>query len=320
MKCTAWMVGASIALAAVGCGPRYQPKGPDAEPTAATATSVAPRPKARPPQREVMLGEMCPAAASGRPGVMPVVMRRLSWNDDDEALAEVLERNMARQFSVLGWDGRRVGTFSVAGAAEGPAGMFAAGSYAGGAACEVRKAGGETETITACEKTLLSCAVAIGPLRPAGGLGAPPFEEQPDPVSLDVDGACVAGDKLLLDVDEDGRPEAFPVASFLDPFRAPAEEVSAVDVGSAKCEPSFAIRGALPGTDPRDWRGLDILGVLDLDGDGRNELIAAFNYQTRRTWTVYSALSSAGRLDLVGEGVPWPRDTPTPESSPLPEP
>jgi hypothetical protein len=318
MQRTRRALAAAITIAiAGGCGPRYDPRGPDTGPSE-TPPAPEPREAVGPPSRELMIGEMCPAAASGRPGVMPLVMRRLGWTDDRGEVAEALERNMARQFSVLGWDGRRVGVFSVIGAAEGPSGVFAAGSYAGGSACEVPAPGGKTRAVPDCEKTLLSCGLAIAVLRPSGGAGAAPFEEEPDPAAFTPAGACVAGDRLVFDVDDDGRREAFRVSDFLDAFRAPADEVSAVPAGKAKCDPSFASRGVLPASDPRDWRGLDVVGVLDLDGDGRRELIAVFNYQTRRTWAIYSARSSAGRLDLVGEGVAWPRDTGEPDSTPVP--
>ena len=298
-------------LALVACGPRIKPEGPDEEPTDSLTGEPSTRPPkpAAPPPQEVLIGEMCPTAAAGRAGVMPLFARRLGWNDDRDELSELLERNMARQFSVLGWDGRRVGVFTAVGAATSEENrVFAAGSYAGGSACEVRgKGGAEPTAVPACEKTLYACGVAIAVLRPSGGQGRQPFEEDPDPVRFKSGGACASGGKLLIDVDADGRVEAFPAARFLDPFRAPAEEVTAVAGGGAKCDPSFAIHAALPAGDPRDWRGLDIVGVLDLDADGRFEIIAIYNYQGRRTWAVYSARSTAGRLDLVAEGVPWPR-------------
>jgi hypothetical protein len=46
---------------------------------------------------------------------------------------------------------------------------------------------------------------------------------------------------------------------------------------------------------------LDLLGVLDLDGDGRKELVIALRFPTVRTIVVYSAVSSPRRLELVGE-------------------
>jgi hypothetical protein len=46
---------------------------------------------------------------------------------------------------------------------------------------------------------------------------------------------------------------------------------------------------------------LDLLGVIDLDGDGRKELVIALRFPTVRTVVVYSARSSPQRLELVGE-------------------
>jgi hypothetical protein len=51
---------------------------------------------------------------------------------------------------------------------------------------------------------------------------------------------------------------------------------------------------------------IDLLGVVDLDADGRHELVLAFRYPESRTLAVYSALHQAGRLELVGEAVSWP--------------
>jgi hypothetical protein len=97
------------------------------------------------------------------------------------------------------------------------------------------------------------------------------------------------------------------VAQFLDPVREPADEVSSVARGSQACDPAFGVRHALPPGDPKHWGGLDVVGVVDLDDDGRFEVIAAYHYADRRTWAIYSALDTAARLDLVGEALPWPR-------------
>ena len=47
--------------------------------------------------------------------------------------------------------------------------------------------------------------------------------------------------------------------------------------------------------------------MLDLDGDGRRELVLAYRYADHRTWAVYSAAGSPVRLELVGEAIPWSR-------------
>ncbi|HLL21613.1 MAG TPA: hypothetical protein VK427_05755, partial [Kofleriaceae bacterium] len=48
--------------------------------------------------------------------------------------------------------------------------------------------------------------------------------------------------------------------------------------------------------------GVDVLGVADLDGDGRMEIVLAMKFPTARTIVVYTATSSPQRLELAGEG------------------
>jgi hypothetical protein len=250
-----------------------------------------------------MIGEMCPAAAGDRPAVIPVFARRLEWVSAVADVTGLLERNAVRQFSVYGWSGARVGLFSVAGIARvGHDRSAAIGSYAGASPCQI----GEEENAT-CVEAQAGCGLAVAVVDHAGGFGARPFGEDPDPLTLRTGRACVAGDDLRVDIDGDGTPEAFPVAQFLDPVREPADEVSAVARDTRSCEPAFGVRHALGPGDPKHWRGMDVVGIVDLDGDGRFEVIAAYHYADRRTWAIYSALDTAGRLELVGEAVPWPR-------------
>lgn len=295
----------------VACRPRVEPRGPGVRPEAAPAarSKTAPR-TMRPPVREMVVGELCPAGAAGRPGVMPLFLRRLSWSDDAEDAAAPVARRMTRQFSVLAWDGRRAGIFSVAGAADvGLDRQVAAGAYAGVSPCARPRASGadEPELDAACVAAQAHCGLALAVLEAPSGADALPFAEDPEPLNVAAGGACVADDKLIVDLDGDGEPEAFPVAQFVDPVRAPAEEVSAVPRGGSQCAtPAFAIRHVVPPGDPRHWLGLDLLGVLDIDGDGRRELVMSYHYPARRTWAIYSPLATAGRLDLVGEAEPWP--------------
>jgi hypothetical protein len=250
---------------------------------------------------------MCPQAAGGRAGVVPVMARRLSWVVDTDELAGMLERRWARQFSVFGWDGRRVGLFSVAGAAEaGPHPAVAIGSYAGASPCQPPARSGTDVTFDPdCVAALEHCGVAVAVLEPAGGIDARPFDEDPEPSTFDVGRACAVDGVLLVEIDGDGTTEAFPLDQFLDNFRAPPEEIMAVPRKEASCALSFASREVVPPADPRDWRGLDVLAVVDLDGDGRRELIVTYRYSDRRTWAIYSPRSTTARLELVGEGVPW---------------
>jgi hypothetical protein len=295
---------ACLLVGQIACGPRVSPQGPGETP--GEVTHPRPRGTLAAPARQVLLGEMCPEAAAGRPSVLPMFLRGIGWRIAPDEVADPVARNQVRQFTVLAWDGGRAGVFSVAAAAEvGLERRVAVGGYAGRSPC---LPGGEAaEPDPACVVAQRHCGLAVGLLEPVGGLEARPLEEHGPPLEVATGGACVSEDLLMVDIDGDGVAEAFPLARFLDPVRAPAEEISAAGPGAAACEPRFAVRAALPAGDPRHFRGMDVLGVVDLDGNGRFELIVAFDYADRRTWAVYSATSNAGRLELMGEVVPWPR-------------
>lgn len=291
-------VGGLIVVAATGCGPRVKM---DDEPIAARSPGRG-RTTA-PPARAVLVGEMCPDGAGGRPGVAPLLVRAVGWTDDADEVGAQLER-AARRFAVLGVDGARAGLFDVLGTADvGLPQDVAMGSYVGRGACT--PAGAEAADAR-CEAATRGCALAVASIEP----GAAEREEVPE---LVTGTACVAGDALLVDVDGDGAHESFPVAQFVDGTRAPAAEVLAAPVVGGACAGTFTVHGLAvrsveePGApdDPRYTVTLDVLGVLDLDGDGRRELAVAFRYPDGRTVALYSALASAGRLELVGEAVPW---------------
>jgi hypothetical protein len=307
-----------LALAGVpalaGCGPRMAPfepgtgsagKGP--RHASRDAAQAAPGAAVRPGAREVLVGEMCPGGAAGGPGVLPMFVRAATWSAGAKEVSAPVARRSVRQLSVMAWDGRRAGIFSVAGTAN--AGLerdVAVGAYAGASPCAGPASDSGREMDSACVDAQAHCGLALGVLEPGGGPGARPFDEEPDPAALPVGGACLAGDHLLVDIDGDAVLEAYPAAAFVDPGRAPADEVMAVPRSAATCEPAFAWRHVIPPGHAGDWRGMDLLGVVDIDGDGRRELIMSYHHARRRTWAVYSALSSSGRLDLVGEAAPWP--------------
>jgi len=304
-----WLIAISMSLA-WGCGGKVaDPVGPGKKPSTGITTATKHHRPARRPAREILLGEMCPKAAAGRAAVVPVFVRRVGWNSENAELARPLQRHSARQFEVLGWDGARAGLFNVAGVASvGLDRDVAVGAYAGSSPCNLRRPNSNDRQVNAdCVAAQDRCGVAIAILEKGSGFGARPFEEDPDPRDWKVGGACVAHGKLLVDIDGDKHPEAFPINQFVDAVRHPAEEVTAVPRGGATCSLQFAVRNVIPPGDPRHWRGMDVLGVLDLDGDGRNELILSYHYQTRRTWAVYSATETAVRLELMGESMPFPR-------------
>ncbi len=318
-------VAVAVVLAAAfmaGCGARVVPQGPGEEPEAtAVAASEDRRDQQirRPAVQEMVIGEMCPAAVGGRPAVKPLFVRGLMWSTDRAEVRAPIARRMARQFSVLSWDGRRAGLYSIAGLSDvGLDSEVVIGAYSGGSPCAGRSqveeasagdTGGQTGANAedpACVRAQAHCGVAVALLEAAPISGAPlPFDEDPEPFAVDVGGACLAGDNLVVDVDGDGVEEAFPVGQFVDSAWLPAEEVSAVERGSGPCAPRFAMRQVVPPQNPKHWRGMDLIGVVDIDGDGRRELLFSYHYADRRTWAVYSARSTNGRMELVGEAEPW---------------
>ena len=100
------------------------------------------------------------------------------------------------------------------------------------------------------------------------------------------------------------------------PAQAPGSApVPAAPTAGAACTPAFSlydlklVRPPEPGK-PIDTKSivvLDVLAVVDIDGDGRKELVLAMRFPTVRTILVYSAKSNATRLELVGEGESFPR-------------
>jgi hypothetical protein len=293
-------------LLVVACGPAVRPDGPstDLEPV---APPVAPQKTTPGGQgRAVLVGEMCPEAAAGRPGIAPLMVHGVQWSDDAEAVADPIERGVTSQFSVLGYDGARAGVFEPLGAAD--AGLpqeVAAGTYVGASPCTRDAGKGARAEDVACNQAMRGCGIAVAEV----GHG-----DEPAP-SIEPGGACMAGDQLVIDVDGDGRIEAFPITSFLDGVRAPADEVNAAPQASSTCTARFSIYGLklAPGmdpgqpVDPRYQVDVDIVGVADFDGDGRREVAIALRYPESRTIVMYSAPSMATRLEQVGESVSWPR-------------
>jgi hypothetical protein len=299
------VVGGPALAGLTGCPPRTTaPEAPGPEPTPA---SVEQR---RPVTREgqsAMLGELCPTAAGGRPGLAPLAARTVSWTSEPDDLEAPLSRGQTGAFAVLGLDGRRVGVFGAIGLSDQTPGSVAVGSYAGGSTCASAVTPGSKPTDdAACVAATGGCGLAIALVSTGGGFNAL------DPPDVAIGGACVSDGNVVTDIDGDGAPEVFPLTSFLDGSRAPADELAATTAGAAACTPSFSRFGLAVAVDaaiadPRHKVTLDILGVLDLDGDGRRELVVGLRYSERRTIAVYSALESATRLALIGESEPWPK-------------
>jgi hypothetical protein len=267
--------------------------------------------------RQVLLGEMCPQGAGGRPAVAPLVLRNVGWTDNATDVTSVVERGSVPRFVVFGVDGKLAGAFDTMGVVDvGLPQQVAAGAYAGASPCTygapaiAKPKAGEITTRAEDPK----CGVATGSCGLAVGEVTHPNDEHVAPTYI-TGGACISGDQLAVDIDGDGRIESFPLAGVLDGTRSPAPEWSASPTATAACDPKFALYGvqlsaaADPGkaVDPKSVVSLDVLGVVDLDGDGRRELVLALKFSTVRTIVVYTATSQPQRLELAGEATSFPR-------------
>jgi hypothetical protein len=255
-----------------------------------------------------MVGEMCPQGAGGRPAVIPLLMRTVRWTDSPQEVSEVVERGSVPRWTVFGTDGKSAGAFETLGVADvGMQQSVAAGTYVGASPCTSDAGNGQRTENPECAGATQACGLAVGELtRP---------DDPPTTPQLAVAGACLSGDTIAIDVDGDGVVESFPLASLLDGVRGPAQEWSAAPTAGAACKPAFQLFGiklALPpepgkGVDPKSVVVADVLGVVDLDGDGRKELVLALRFPTVRTVVVYSASGQPQRLELVAEGQTLPR-------------
>jgi hypothetical protein len=224
-------------------------------------------------------------------------MREVSWTTERDEVEAVLARGQASAWTVLAVDGARAGRFDALGADDGAV-LAAVGAYAGSPVCT--RGGVRGAIDDACEARWRGCGLAVARLGATGGF----LENDPAPrVAPPVGGGCRLGDDVAIDIDGDGAAERFPLAAFVDATVGPADEVTAV-VGAvdAGCTPTFAL-AALPTGDARVE--LDLLGVVDVDGDGWREVVVSLRYADHRTVAVYSAVDTVARLSLVGEVKPW---------------
>jgi hypothetical protein len=263
-----------------------------------------------------MVGELCPQGAGGRPAVAPLLVRNVGWSDNATDLNAVIERGSLPRFVVFGVDGKLAGAFDTMGVVDiGLPQEVASGAYAGSSPCSydvVAKAKNEPGDIQTradepkCLEAFGGCGLAVGPVTSP--------DEPPEIPKYNIGGACISGDQLAVDIDGDGRVESFPLSGVLDGIRGPASDWSASPTATAACTPSFQlynIKLAIapnPGK-PVDQKSnvmMDVLGVVDLDNDGRRELVLALRFATTRSIVVYTASGTAQRLELAGESTAFP--------------
>jgi hypothetical protein len=166
-------------------------------------------------------------------------------------------------FSVLGFDGRHAGRFAAVGPAElGLGAPSAPGAYAGALPCA------DEATATECAVVLHGCGVAVS-----------------DEAEVTRGAACAVQDQILLATERGGVPLGFAIADLAEL----PEEVTGRQL-AATCPQRFAFAAG---------RGVDVLGVGDLDGDGRAEIVVARRGEgTERRVAVYTA-ATAVRLERV---------------------
>ena len=290
----------------LGCAPSFRPPAPPPEP-GPVGKLERQRPKAT-GGRQIVVGELCPQGAAGRPAIAPLIMRTVSWNDTPAEVSEMVERGSTPRFVVFGVDGKTAGVFDTLGVADiGITQSVAAGTYVGGAPCTRDAGQGQRAEDPHCAPATGGCGLAVAEIaRP---------DDPPVTPAFTTGGACLSGDAIAVDIDGDGVVESFPLASVLDGVRGPAAEWSAAPLAGAACTPTFElydIKLAAPPepgkpVDPKSIVVLDVMGVVDLDGDGRKELVIALRFSTVRTILVYTATESPQRLELAGEGQSFPR-------------
>ena len=289
-----------LALVAQGaCGPSVRPDKPFPEEPVMRRERVPPAQRSG---RQVVVGELCPQGAAGRPAVAPLLMRTTQWTDTTTEVTNAVERGSAPRFVAFGVDGKIAGVFDTIGLAEISLGQsVAAGTYVGGPPCTSDAGQGQRTEDPKCSAATNGCGLAVAELtRP---------DDPPETPAYQTGGACLSGDALAVDIDGDGVAEVFPLSGVLDGIRGPAQEWPANQNLTASCTPKFVLydvrlvpeaQGGKP-PDPKAVVMFDLLGVVDLDADGRKELVIALRFPTVRTIVVYSASSSPGRLELIGE-------------------
>jgi hypothetical protein len=263
--------------------------------------------KVDPGGRRVVVGEMCPQGAGGRPAVAPLVMRGVGWSDTATEIAATVERGQVPRFHVFGVDGKAAGTFEALGMVEvGIAQPVATGTYVGASPCT----SGSAQATDAraedpkCGQVTKGCGIAVGEIT------AP--DDPPHAPAFTIGAACLIGNELAVDIDGDGKLEQFPIAGALDGIRGPAAEwtasATAAPVGVAACKPTFQVYDMKLAPEPRPGKSpdkglvvVDLLGVVDLDADGRRELIVAMRFPNVRSIVVYTSTASPQRLELAGE-------------------
>jgi hypothetical protein len=231
-------------------------------------------------------------------------------------VVDTVERGSVPRFFVLGVDGKQAGVFDTLGIVEvGIAQPVASGAYVGASPC--------TYAVTAeskpgaivdraedpkCTQVTRGCGIAVGEITTK--------TDPPARIDLATGGACMAGNELQVDIDGDGKLEAFAISGALDGIRGPATEWTAAPTASpaSTCTPTFQIYNLNLAPEPRPGKNadkglvvVDVLGIIDLDADGRKEIVLSMRFPNVRSIVVYTATESPQRLELAGEATSFNR-------------
>src|SRR5262252_10280095 len=101
-------------IASPACVPRVQPDRPFPE----EAIEHRERAPARVSGgRQVIVGELCPQGAAGRPAIAPLLLHSNQWIDTPAEITSPIERGAAPRFVAFGVDGKIAGVFDTVGLA-----------------------------------------------------------------------------------------------------------------------------------------------------------------------------------------------------------
>lgn len=220
------------------------------------------------------------------------VARRDGWSGDEARVLAPLLRE-GQDFTVIGIEGQAIGTYlSSPDVTDGFVGTMA---YRGGlGTCSSAPQTGDAACLRAG-----ACGIAVAEVPGDDFVLAAPEDTATT--------SCVADGQLIADLDGDGKDEAFDLADFIDgDIGAPGFELG--DDGAALAPD---VRGELytgKGCTQRfatyqlkvdDSAQVDVLGVLDLDSDGKRELVIALRAGSFRMVAVYRAREEGTRLDRL---------------------
>ncbi len=271
----------SICLVSVSCGP--QPRQEVLQPEAPIRSA-----RRNGAMGEWIVGAYCPKLAKGRGGVLPIL-----GSSPDIDLETTVESGGVRQFSVLGWNGKAAGVFDIVASTRSNGRTVAVGGYVGHGACQTRGNAIESWKVDPeCVRVLGECGVAVAKVEKASGFNARPFGESPEPITFARATGCFDEETLFVS----DSAEGFFARFALDGTAWPPDELigkPTSHAGEVSCSHDFGF-----GSSP-----VSLLGVVDLDADGQQEILLTKKRDGGSDWFLYGLRSNGRRIELLGQGV-----------------